>query len=166
MTRGNELAARNAVYAGAFTPSGLGARPEGRLAVLACMDARLDLFAALGLRIGEAHILRNAGAVVTDDVVRSLVISQRLLGTRSVAVVAHTDCGMTTFRDADLAAEVAAETGRRPPFAFGAFSDQVDEVRRSMGILASTPFLPHRDDISGFVFDVATGRLVPVAPGD
>ncbi len=162
MTSAEDLVTRNAAYAERFTPSGLSARPTGRLAVLACMDARLDLFAALGLRAGEAHILRNAGAVVTDDVLRSLVVSQRLLGTRSIAVVAHTDCGMTSFRDEDLASEIAAETGRRPPFAFGSFPDTPEEVRRSVAALVSCPFLPHRNDITGYVFDVVTGVLVPV----
>lgn len=166
MTSGDDLVTRNAAYAESFTPAGLDARPSGRLAVVACMDARLDLLAALGLRPGEAHILRNAGAVVTDDVLRSLVVSQRLLGTTSIAVVAHTDCGMTSFRDEDLASEIAAETGRRPPFAFGAFRDIPEEVRRSVATLVSCPFLPRRDDITGYVFDVATGRLRIVAGTD
>lgn len=160
----DELLAANARYAQGFTLGGLVTPPSRRLAVVACMDARLNVYALLGLREGEAHVLRNAGGAVTDDVVRSLVISQRLLGTRSIVLVHHTDCGMLTFTDDALRADVERDVGIRPPFAFEAFSDLEGDVRQSIARLRASPFLPHRDDIHGFVYDVRTGRLseVPV----
>ncbi|MCL6595705.1 MAG: carbonic anhydrase [Firmicutes bacterium] len=164
MAIADELLAANARYAQGFTLGGLATPPSRRLAVVACMDARLNVYALLGLREGEAHVLRNAGGAVTDDVVRSLVISQRLLGTRSIVLVHHTDCGMLTFTDDALRADVERDVGIRPPFAFEAFSDLEGDVRQSIARLRASPFLPHRDDIHGFVYDVRTGRLseVPV----
>jgi carbonic anhydrase len=123
------------------------------------MDARIDPAAVLGIVHGEAHVLRNAGAVVTEDVIRSLVISQRMLGTREVMVVAHTDCGMLTFRDGELKAEIQKDTGVRPHFAMEAFGDLDDEVRQSIARIRSCPFLLHKDVVRGFVYDVGDGRL-------
>jgi carbonic anhydrase len=130
------------------------------------MDARIDVHRILGLREGEAHILRNAGGVVTEDVIRSLTISQRLLGTREIMLIHHTDCGMLTFRDDDLKDRIQAEIGIRPPFAFEAFSDLEEDVRQSIRRLQASPFLLHKDAIRGFVYDVRTGRLreVPLNP--
>lgn len=162
MTETDELVERNRKYATTFVPRHLPPRPSGRLAVVTCMDARLDVFGALGLDLGEAHVIRNAGGIVTEDVLRSVLVSQWLLGTTSIAVVQHTDCGMATFRDADLEDAIAAEVGIRPPFPLGAFRDPVEEVQRSIRLLAESPFLVHRDAISGFVMDVETGRLEPV----
>jgi carbonic anhydrase len=163
MAVADELLAANARYAQGFALGGLPTPPSRRLAVVACMDARLNVYALLGLREGEAHVLRNAGGAVTDDVVRSLVISQRLLGTRSIVLVHHTDCGMLTFTDDALRAEVERDVGIRPPFAFEAFSDLEGDVRQSIARLRASPFLPHRDDIRGFVYDVRTGRLSEVS---
>ncbi|EST34480.1 hypothetical protein N566_18555 [Streptomycetaceae bacterium MP113-05] len=148
----------NARYAAAFTDPGLTAGPARHVAVVTCMDARIDVPAALGLELGDHHTLRNAGGVVTDDVIRSLAISQRALGTRSVVVVHHTGCGMLTITE-DFRHELQAESGQRPPWAVEAFGDPDDEVRQSMRRVRTSPFLPHTDDVRGFVFDVATGRL-------
>ena len=137
--------------------------PSKHLAVVACMDARLDVYAILGLHEGEAHVIRNAGGVVTDDVLRSLVISQRLLGTTEIVLIHHTDCGMLTFEDADLARKLEAETGEKPPFAFHAFSDLETDVRDGMQKIKATPFIPMRANVRGFVFDVENGRLAEVA---
>ncbi len=137
--------------------------PSKHLAVVACMDARLDVYAILGLHEGEAHVIRNAGGVVTDDVLRSLVISQRLLGTTEIVLIHHTDCGMLTFKDADLARKLEAETGEKPPFAFHAFSDLETDVRDGMQKIKATPFIPMRANVRGFVFDVENGRLAEVA---
>ena len=128
------------------------------------MDARLDVYQSLGLDPGDAHVIRNAGGVVTDDAVRSLVISQRLLGTREIMLVHHTDCGMQTFSDDELKDAVEADTGRRPPFSFEPFDDLEQDVRDSIARLRASPFLPHRDCIRGFIYDCATGRLNEVAP--
>ena len=153
---------RNATYAQTLDEEHQGAlpaRPAGKAAIVACMDARLDVARALGLREGDAHVIRNAGGVVTDDVIRSLVISQRLLGTEEIILVHHTDCGMTTFRDDDLKASIEAETGLRPPFALEAFPDLEEDVRQSIRRIEASPFIPVRDKIRGFVYDVKTGLL-------
>jgi carbonic anhydrase len=139
--------------------------PLRHLAVVGCMDARLDLPAILGLRPGDAHIIRNAGGVATDDVIRSLVLSQRLLGTRAVMLVHHTECGMLTFREDELRAQIERETGIRPPFALEAFSDLDAEVRQSVARVRTSPFLPHRDEVRGFVCDLRSGRLREVPAG-
>jgi carbonic anhydrase len=147
-----------------FKPAGLGARPACGVAVVACMDARLDVFAVLGLAAGDAHVIRNAGGVVTDDVIRSLVISQRMLGTTGIVLVHHTDCGMMSFTEDTIAAQVEADTGARPPFAFGAFADLDTNVRESIARLQASPFLPHRDAVRGFVYEVDSGTLREVTP--
>jgi carbonic anhydrase len=123
------------------------------------MDSRLAVFGMLGLALGDAHVIRNAGGVVTDDVLRSLVISQRLLGTREVVLVHHTDCGMLTFTDADMKARIRAEVGSEPPFSFEAFTDLDASVRRSIARIRESLFVPHRDHVRGFVYDVRTGAL-------
>jgi carbonic anhydrase len=127
------------------------------------MDSRLDVQAALGLSVGDAHVIRNAGGVVTDDVVRSLVISQRLLGTREIVLVHHTDCGMVKFTDDGLKAEIEKDTGIRPPWAMEAFTDPDADVLQSIARLKASPFIPVRDAIRGFVFEVETGRLREVS---
>ena len=157
-----ELLARNRSYADHFRAGALPARPALGLAVVACMDARLDLHRILGLAEGDAHILRNAGGAVTEDVLRSLVVSQRLLGTRRIVLVHHTDCGMTGFRDEALKEEIERETGIRPPFAFETFTDVEEDVRQSIRRIKACPFLPYREEVLGFVYDVATGIMHPV----
>jgi carbonic anhydrase len=127
------------------------------------MDARLDVYRLLGLELGEAHVVRNAGGVVTDDALRSLVISQRLLGTREIVLIHHTDCGMLTFRDDALKDEITSETGIRPRFALEAFPDPDEDVRQSIARLLACPFLTHKDAIRGFVYEVETGRLREVS---
>ncbi|MGH8863009.1 MAG: beta-class carbonic anhydrase, partial [Jatrophihabitantaceae bacterium] len=134
-------------------------RPGLRLAVVACMDSRLDLFGALGLEVGDAHLLRNAGGIVTDDVLRSLAISQRSLGTREIVILHHTDCGMDDFDDVAFRAELAAESGRAPDWDVPGFSDVRADVRRSIQTVRACPWLPYRDDVRGFVFDVATAAI-------
>lgn len=129
------------------------------MAVVACMDARLDVAAVLGLEPGDAHVIRNAGGVVTDDVIRSLAISQRKLGTREVVIIQHTDCGMTTFTDDEFRYEIERDTGIRPAWRAHTFPDLEASVRRAVGQVTASPFLPHRDSVRGFVWDVATGRL-------
>lgn len=155
----DDLLAANAAYAASTGRQALGAPPLRRLAVVTCMDSRIDVFGALGLELGQAHIIRNAGGLATDDVVRSLVLSQRALGTREVMVVQHTRCGLHHLDESALAAEVADEVGSEPPFPFGAFTDLDGSVRRSVDRLRSSPWLPHREVVRGFVFDVDTGRL-------
>jgi carbonic anhydrase len=132
------------------------------VAVVACMDARLDPHAILGLASGDAHVIRNAGGVVTDDVIRSLVISQRLLGTSEIILVHHTDCAMLTFRDDDAKARITAEVGIRPPFALEAFADLDADVRQSIARIHASPFLPHKS-VRGFVYEVETGALREVS---
>jgi carbonic anhydrase len=127
------------------------------------MDARLCVDRLLDLRPGDAHVLRNAGGTVTDDMLRSLTLSQRLLGTREVMLIHHTDCGMSSFRDEELAARIAAEVGRPPPFALGAFEDPVEDLRRSVATVRACPFVPHRDTVKGFLYEVETGRLREIA---
>ena len=155
----DELLANNAAYARYFTSGELPMPPGKKVAVLACMDARLNVYGALGLREGDAHVIRNAGGVVTDDAIRSLVISQRLLGTREIILIHHTDCGMLTFRDDEVKATVEADTGVRPPFALEAFTDPEQDVRQSIRRITASPFVPHRDSVRGFVYEVATGKL-------
>jgi carbonic anhydrase len=154
----DEMLAANGRYAAAFAGPVPGA-PGKQVAVVACMDARLNVYAILGLREGEAHVIRNAGGVITDDVIRSLAISQRLLGTRAVVLVHHTECGMLTFTEDGFKRAVEDDTGVRPPWPTEAFSDLDDDVRESIDRIKCSPFVPHVDDVRGFVFDVATGRL-------
>jgi carbonic anhydrase len=155
----------NERYAETF-PGPRPVRPRLRLAVIACMDSRLDLFGALGLDIGDAHLVRNAGGIVTDDVLRSLAISQRRLGTREIVVIHHTDCGMFGFDDDQFRAELTAETGDPPPWRVPGFVDLSADVRESIELVRSCGWLPHRDDVRGFIFDVATAGLTEVdVPG-
>ena len=128
------------------------------------MDARLNPYGLLGLHEGDAHVIRNAGGVITDDEIRSLVISQRLLGTREIILIHHTDCGMLTFTDDGFKESIRAETGLRPPWAAEAFSDVEEDVRQSLARIEHSPFIPVKDSVRGFVFDVATGRLHEVHP--
>ena len=130
-----------------------------RLAVVACMDARLDTYGLLGIQEGDAHVIRNAGGVVTDDAIRSLTISQRMLGTASIMLVHHTGCGMLTFRDDDVKDAIMADTGLRPAFALEAFGNLEDDVRQSMARIQASPFIPNKGDVRGFIYDCATGKL-------
>ncbi|MCX2179341.1 carbonic anhydrase [Streptomyces sp. SKN60] len=157
------LVEANERYAADFADPGMDARPVRRVAVVACMDARLDLHAALGLELGDCHTIRNAGGVVTDDVIRSLTISQRALGTRSVMLVHHTNCGLESLTE-DFRHELEDEVGQRPAWAVEAFRDVDQDVRQSMQRVRTSPFLPHTDDVRGFVFDVTTGLLREIDP--
>jgi carbonic anhydrase len=146
-------------YAEAFDKGGLPMPPGKHVAVLACMDARLNPYGLLGLQEGDAHVIRNAGGVVTDDALRSLTISQRLLGTTEIILIHHTDCGMLTFSDDQVKAQILADTGIRPPFALEAFPDVDEDVRQSIRRIRSSPFIPHKDSVRGFVYEVEKGTL-------
>jgi carbonic anhydrase len=159
MSATDELFRNAKTYASSFTKGDLPMPPGRQVAVVACMDARLNPYGILGLSEGDAHVIRNAGGVVTDDVVRSLAISQRLLGTREIILIHHTDCGMLTFRDDEVKAQIQADTGLRPPFALEAFPDADDDIRQSIARIAANPFIPHKDQVRGFVYDVKSGRL-------
>jgi carbonic anhydrase len=159
----DRLVDANERYAAAFTDPGMDARPVLHVAVVACMDARLDLHAALGLELGDCHTIRNAGGVVTDDVIRSLTISQHKLGTRSVVLIHHTGCGLEAITE-DFRTELEMAVGQRPAWAVEAFRDVDQDVRQSMQRVRTSPFLPHTDDVRGFVFDVTTGLLREIAP--
>jgi carbonic anhydrase len=137
-------------------------RPKLRLTILTCMDSRLDLFGALGLDIGDAHILRNAGGIPTEEMLRSIAISQRKLGTREIAVMQHSNCGMENFDDEAFRAELTSETGVAPTWSVSGFTDIQAEVRKSVQTILDCPWLPHRDDVRGFVFDVTTARITEV----
>ncbi len=158
MSATDELLENNQRYAASFQGP-LPLPPARGVAVIACMDARLNVYAILGLAEGEAHVIRNAGGVVTDDEIRSLAISQRLLGTSEIMVIHHTDCGMLTFTDDEFKASVEADTGIRPPWAAEAFKDLDGDVRQSVKRITASPFVPRKDAVRGFVFDVATGKL-------
>jgi len=158
----DELLANNQRYAETFSGP-LSMPPARGVAVIACMDARLNVYAILGLAEGEAHVIRNAGGVVTDDEIRSLAISQRLLGTREIILIHHTDCGMLTFTDDDFKASIQADCGVKPPWAAEAFRDLDTDVRQSIARIKTSPFVPHTDAVRGFVFDVATGKLNEVS---
>ena len=159
----DDLLLNNLRYAENFDKGELPTPPARKLAVVACMDARLDPHRVLGLEEGDAHVIRNAGGVVSDDVIRSLVISQRLLGTREIALIHHTDCGMLTFRDDEVKDIIEADTGLRPAFALEAFRNLEGNVRQSMARIRVNPFIPHKDRLRGFIYDCATGRLDEVA---
>ncbi|GAB3959588.1 beta-class carbonic anhydrase [Streptomyces sparsus] len=159
----DRLVNANAQYAEHFTDPGMDAQPVLGVAVVACMDARLDLHAALGLQLGDCHTIRNAGGVVTDDIIRSLTISQRALGTRSVVLIHHTGCGLLNLTE-DFRHELELEVGQRPTWAVEAFRDLDQNVRQSMEKVRTSPFLPHTDDVRGFVFDVTTGLLREIDP--
>ena len=154
----DELLANNARYAESFSGP-LPLPPAKHVAVVACMDARLNVYAILGLKEGEAHVIRNAGGVVTDDEIRSLAISQRLLATTEIILIHHTDCGMLTFTDDSFKRSIQDETGIKPEWAAEAFTDLAEDVRQSIARIKASPFIPHKEAIRGFVFDVATGKL-------
>jgi carbonic anhydrase len=155
----DELLDNNASFAGSLPAQHLDVRPRRRLAIVTCMDSRLDVFAALGLKDGEAHILRNAGGVITDDVIRSLAVSQRRLGTREVMLIHHTDCGMLALSDDGFRAELQQATGVAPAFAIESFSDLDADVRQSVLRVRRSAFVPHREVVRGFVYDVDSHRL-------
>lgn len=164
MSTTDALVAANAAYAASFDDGDLPVPPARNVAVVACMDARLDPAAILGLANGDAHVIRNAGGVITDDAIRSLVISQRLLGTTEIVLLHHTDCGMVTFTDDAVKAQITADVGIRPHFALEAFPDVHDDVRQSIARLRANPFIPHTDNVRGFVYDVADGTIEEVHP--
>ena len=149
-------------YGAAFDKGHLPMPPALHLAIVACMDARLNLYALLGLREGDAHVIRNAGGVITEDEVRSLVISQRLLGTREIVLIHHTDCGMLTFTDDEFKAQIEADTGLRPGWAPESFRDPAKDVRQSLARIAANPFIPYKDSVRGFVYSVTDGSLTEV----
>jgi len=158
-----ELLANNRAFAGSIPTKQLDLKPTRQLAVVTCMDSRIDVFKALGLKDGEAHVLRNAGGVITDDVIRSLAISQRLLGTERVMLIHHTDCGMTTLTDDGFRADLQDATGVAPAFAIESFTDPFADVRQSILRVRRSDFLLHRDRVRGFVYDINTHRLDEVA---
>ncbi|MDP8943341.1 MAG: carbonic anhydrase [Actinomycetota bacterium] len=159
----DELLSNNKTYAEAFDKGELEIPPAKRLAVIACMDARLDPNRLLGLAEGDAHVIRNAGGVVTDDEIRSLAISQRLLGTEEIILIHHTDCGMLTFTDDEFRRQILDDTGIKPEWAAEAFSDLDEDVRQSIARIKVSPFIPRKDSVRGFVYDVENGRLREVS---
>ena len=159
MSDTDQLLANNRAHARSFDRGHLSHRPARRVAVVTCMDARIDVHRMLQIGEGDANVIRNAGGAVTDDVIRSLLVSQRLLGTREIMVIHHTNCGMMSFSDDGLKRQIQAETGIRPPFAMEAFLDLDEDVRQSMARIEASPLLPHRDAVRGFVYDVMTGDL-------
>jgi carbonic anhydrase len=159
MSTTDDLLTNNEAYASSFDKGDLPVPPAKKLAVVACMDARIIVSRILGLEEGEAHVIRNAGGVVTDDTIRSLAISQRLLGTEEIILIHHTGCGMLSFHDDDFKAQIEQDTGIRPPWAAEAFPDLDADVRQSIARVKASPFLPHKDGVRGFVYEVETGRL-------
>jgi carbonic anhydrase len=163
MSETDTLLQNNEAYAASFEKGDLPLPPGRKVAVLACMDARLDPARVLGLEEGDAHVIRNAGGVVTDDAHRSLAISQNLLGTEEIVIIHHTDCGMVTFSDEDFAQRLESETGSRPPWNAQAFEDLDVDVRDSIKRIRESPFVPRTDSVRGFVYEVETGRLREVS---
>ncbi len=159
MSSTDTFVANSERYAASFDKGDLPMPPGKHTAVVACMDARLNPYGILGLAEGDSHVIRNAGGVVTDDVIRSLVISQRLLGTNEIILIHHSDCGMLTFHDDEVKAQIEGDTGIRPSFALEAFGDLEGDVRQSIARIKASPFVPHKDAIRGFVYEVETGRL-------
>ncbi len=155
----DELLANNEAYAARFDKGDLPLPPARKVAIVACMDARLNLYGILGLSEGDAHIIRNAGGVVTDDEIRSLAISQRLLGTEEIILIHHTDCGMLTFTDDEFRRQIEDDTGIKPEWAAEAFTDLDEDVRQSIARIKASPFIPNKDSVRGFVYEVETGRL-------
>ena len=155
----DEILEHNEEHVGRFSRGSLPMPPAKKLAVVACMDARLETGVLLKLVEGDAHVIRNAGGVVTDDVIRSLTISQRLLGTREIMLIHHTDCGMVTFTDEDLKQQILEDTGLKPSFAMETFKDIDEDVRQSMARVHASPFIPHKQEVRGFVYDVDSGHL-------
>ena len=162
MSTTDQLVRNNEAYAKSFKKGSLPLPPAKGVAVLACMDARLDVHKILGLEEGDAHVIRNAGGVATDDAIRSLVISQRLLGTKEIVLIHHSDCGMVTFKDDDVKRQIESETGIRPPFALEAFQSPEEDVRQSVARIKASPFIPNKSSVRGFVYDVQSGRLEEV----
>ena len=154
-----EVLAANEAYAADFDKGDLETPPAKKVAVVACMDARIIVSRILGLEEGDAHVIRNAGGVVTDDTIRSLAISQRLLGTDEIVLIHHTGCGMLSFTDDDFKAQIEQDTGIRPAWAAESFADLDGDVRQSIARVKASPFLPHKDNVRGFVYEVETGRL-------
>jgi carbonic anhydrase len=159
MSATDELLANNADYVASFYKGDLPRPPSKKVAVVACMDARLNVYGALGLREGDAHVIRNAGGVVTDNEIRSLAISQRLLGTEEIILIHHTDCGMRTFTDDQFKRTIQDEVGIKPEWAAEAFSDVDEDVRQSIARIKTSPFIPRKESVRGFVYDVSTGAL-------
>jgi carbonic anhydrase len=159
----DELVDNAESYAKSFERGELPLPPAKRIAIVACMDARLNPYGLLGLEEGDAHVIRNAGGVITDDEIRSLAISQRLLGTEEIMLIHHTDCGMLTFADDDFRRQVQDDTGIKPEWAAETFSDLDEDVRQSIARIKASPFIPHKDQIRGFVYDVHDGSLREVA---
>ncbi len=155
----DDLLANNEAYAASFDKGDLPIPPAKKLAVVACMDARINVFGLLGLSEGDAHVIRNAGGVVTDDEIRSLAISQRLLGTEEIILIHHTQCGMLTFTDDDFRASIEQDTGIKPEWAAESFTDLDTDVRQSVARIKASPFIPHKESIRGFVYEVETGKL-------
>ena len=162
MSATDELLANAERYAAEFTQGDLPTPPAKRVAVLACMDARVNPYGILGLNEGVAHVILNVGGVVTPDEIRSLAISQRLLGTEEIILIHHTDCGMLTFSDDDFRRQIHADTGIKPEWAAEAFDDLEEDVRQSIGRIKASPFIPNKERIRGFVYDVKTGKLTEV----
>ena len=155
----DDLLANNEDYAASFNQGELPVPPAKKLAVIACMDARLNLYDILGLEVGDAHVIRNAGGVVTEDEIRSLAISQRLLGTEEIVLIHHTECGMLTFTDDEFKRAIQDDTGIKPTWAAEAFPDLDEDVRQSIARIKASPFIPRTDAVRGFVYDVKTGKL-------
>jgi carbonic anhydrase len=155
----DELLANNEAYSASFDKGELPLPPAKKVAVVACMDARVNPYGALGLHEGDAHVIRNAGGVITDDEIRSLAISQRLLGTEEIILIHHTDCGMLTFTDDDFKRSIQDDVGIKPQWAAESFTDLDEDVRQSIARIKASPFIPRKERIRGFVYDVATGKL-------
>ena len=159
----DELLQNNAQYAEGFEKGDLPLPPARGVAVVACMDARLDVHKILGLEEGDAHVIRNAGGVITDDEIRSLAISQRLLGTTEIILIHHTDCGMLTFSDDELKQQIQEDVGIKPHFSMESFSDLEEDVRQSIARIQASPFVPNKDSVRGFIYEVESGRLREVS---
>ena len=159
----DDLLQNNERYAESFDKGDLPLPPGKGVAVVACMDARLNVYGMLGLQEGDAHVIRNAGGVITDDEIRSLAISQRLLGTREIILIHHTDCGMLTFSDDELKQQIQNDVGIKPHFPMESFSDLEEDVRQSIARIQASPFILHKESVRGFIYEVETGRLREVA---
>ena len=159
----DELLENNAAYAEAFDKGDLPMPPAKHIAIVTCMDARLSPYVMLGLKEGDAHVIRNAGGVITDDEIRSLAISQRLLGTREIMLIHHTDCGMLTFSDDELKQQIQEDVGVKPHFSMESFTDLEEDVRQSIARVQNSPFIPNKDSVRGFIYEVETGRLREVS---
>lgn len=159
MSATDELLRNNERYAESFDERDLPVPPAKQIAIVTCMDSRLSPYVMLGLSEGDAHVIRNAGGVITDDEIRSLMISQRMLGTREVMLIHHTNCGMLTFSDEEVKGQIQEEIGIKPPFALESFTDLEENVRQSIKRIEASPFIPHKESVRGFIYEVETGRL-------